>query len=288
MTAQKDKGFTLIEILTVLGVLIIITATAIPAFHSFYRGLDLTNITKELIQTLILAQNKTLASEGDSQWGLHFDTSSSIHQFTLFKGEDYATRDTFFDKIYELPKTVEIYEIDLEGENEVVFERVSGEASHIGTLNLRLIDNTSKTETICIARYIINFCGPIPVGGIITDCRHVHFELGWSIQDATALKFDFVDASQIETIDMADYFDSGKTKFDWKGEFIVEEVKQKYHVHTHFLDAFDTLLGIHRDGNNTEAVTIYIIDSGIDKEIVHYLSDGTGIVGPYGGTFEIQ
>ncbi len=284
----KNAGFTLIEILTIVGILTAITATAIPAFHSFYKALDLTNSTQELIQTLILAQNKTLASEGASQWGVHFDTSSGLHQFTLFKGADYATRDTFFDKIHKLPKTVEIYGIDLQGGNEVVFERVNGEASQIGNLGLRLINNPSKTETICIARYIINFCGPVPLGGIITDSRHVHFYLGWSIQNATTLKFDFVDAGQIETIDMAGYFKSGKTKFDWRGEFIVEGAKQEYRVHTHFLDAFDTLLCIHRNGNNTEAVTTYIVDAGIDKEIVHYRADGTGVVGPYGGTFEIQ
>lgn len=287
-TVQKNKGFTLLELLTVLGILIIITAAAIPAFNSFYRGLDLTNSTKELIQTLILAQNKTLTSEGDSQWGLYFNTSSSTHQFILFKGASYATRNTSFDNIHELPKTVEIYEIDLQGGSEVVFERISGETSHIGDLSLRLINNPSKTETVCMARYIINFCGPVPSGGIITNSRHVHFYLGWSIQNATTLKFDFVDADQIETIDMADYFESSKTKFDWKGEFIIEETKQKYRVHTHSLDAFDTILCIHLDKNNTEVVTVYIVDNEIDKEIIHYRADGTGIVGTYGGTFEIQ
>jgi len=287
-TAQKDKGFTLVEILTVIGILIIITATAIPIFHSFYMGLDLTNITKELTQTLILAQNKTLTSEGDGQWGIYFATSSSPHQFTLFKGANYAARDTSFDKTYKLPKTVEIYEINLEGGSEVVFERVSGETSNIGNLNLRLINDPNKTKTVCVARYIINFCGPVPLGGIITNSRHVHFYLGWSIQNAAALKFDFIEAGQIKTIDMADYFKSNKTKFDWEGEFIIEEIKQKYRVHTHFLDAFDTLLCIHLDKNNTEAVTVYIIDAEIDKEIVYYRADSTGIVGPYGGIFEIQ
>lgn len=282
-----NQGFTLIELLVIIGTMIILVTLAVPAFRAFQKESDLSNSAEQIINTLRLAQNKTLASEGASQWGVYFDTTTSPHQYVLFKGVDYAapTRDTNFDEIHKLPKSVEIYEIDLGGGNEVVFERVSGETAQTGNLNLRLINDPDKTRTICIARYIIGFCGSVPSGGLIADTRHVHFDLGWSIKDATTLKFNFVNAAQIETIDMADYFNS---KFDWKGKFIVEGVEQKYRVHTHFLDVFDTLLCIHRDGENTEAVTIYIVKAGIDKEIVHYRADGTGFVGADGGTFEIQ
>ena len=287
--SQKLKGFTFIELLVIVGILIVLTAIAFPTLRFFQKESDLNNAAEEIINNLRLAQNKTLASEKASQYGIYFDNLITPHQYTLFKGGDYASRNASFDEVHKLPKTVEIYEVNLAGGgSEVVFDRVSGKSSQTGNLSLRLIANPAKTKTVCIAKYIISFCGLVPPGGLITDTRHVHSDLGWSIQNATFLKFDFINAGQVETIDMADYFNADKTKFDWGGEFIVGGIKQKYRVHTHFLDAFNTLLCIHRDGKNTEAVTIYIVDAGIDKEIVHYRTDGTGFVGLYGGTFEIQ
>jgi len=284
----SENGFTIVELLVIIGTMVILIALAAPAFQIFQKESDLNNSAEEIINTLRLAQNKTLASEEASQWGVYFENTTPPYQYILFKGSSYALRDIFFDEIHKIPKDIEIYEINFGGGKEAVFKRVSGEAIQVGNLKIKLINNPAKTRMICIARYIIGFCEPAPTGGLITDTRHVHFDLGWSIQSATVLKFDFVNAGQIETVDMASYFNADKTKFDWKGEFMVRGVKQKYHIHTHFLDALNTLLCIHRDGENTEAVTIYIVDAGIDKDIVHYQADGRGILGSYGGTFEIQ
>ena len=74
----KHVGFTLIEITTVVGILLIITVTAIPAYRNFQKQSDLINTTEEIINTLRLAQGKTLASEQASQWGIHFLSSEYI------------------------------------------------------------------------------------------------------------------------------------------------------------------------------------------------------------------
>ena len=95
------------------------------------------------------------------------------------------------------------------------------------------------------------------------------------------MKFDFINSGQVEQISMIDYF--SLEDFDWEGEFLVNGVLQKFKIHTHQLDP-TTFLCIHRDrNNNTEEVYIYIIQSGIEKEIVHYDDDenATAIKGVY-------
>lgn len=151
---KTKKSFTLIELLVIVGILIVLTAIAVPTFRFFERESDLNNSAEEITNTLRSAQNKTLASEGASQWGVCFTTTTDPHQYTLFKGSDYNSRAISFDKIHKLPKSIEIYEIDLfGGGSEVVFERVTGITNQSGKVFLRLKANLSKTRTISIGRY---------------------------------------------------------------------------------------------------------------------------------------
>ena len=292
---KLNEGVTFIELLVIVGILVILTVISVPTLLFFQREADLNNSTEEIINTLRLAQNKTLASEGASQYGAYFDSTTSPHQYTLFKGTDFASRDSSSDEIHKLAKAVEFYEINLGEGNEVVFDRVTGETGQPGSVSLRLKTDLTKTKTIYIASsgQVGQASLSVPTNGRLEDSRHVHFDLGWSIQNSTNLKFYFPDIPKTETIDMASYFNSDKTEFDWEGTFSVGGVDQTFRVHTHSLGTFNTLLCIHRDrnnGKNNQEVIIYIIDGGIDKDIAHYLADAADTVekGFYVNTMERQ
>ncbi len=288
------RGFTLIEVLVVVAVLMIILALSVTAFYTLTRRTDLEATRDNIIATLNTARNKTLASESAAQYGVYFNNSSSPHKYVLFKGPSYILRDTSFDQIHNLPSTIEISNITLNNStNEVVFNRLEGDTSNYGIIVLRSL-STNETRDI----YIYSGGGistqPESVSGLgrIFDSRHVHFDLDWSITGATTLKFYFPNIPQTETVDMANYFISA-TEFDWEGTFSIGGVDQVFRIHTHSLDASNTLLCIHRDrneGKNTEEVYIYIIQNSIEKEIAHYLADvdDTVIEGLFGGTKEKQ
>ena len=278
------KSFTLIELLLVVGILIILIAIAVPNFRSFQKETVLNNSTEEIIATLRLAQSKTLASERASQWGVYFETVTQPHQHTLFKGENYAARDSSFDETHKLPSAVEIYGIDLNGGNEAVFNRVTGTVNPSGSLSLRLKSDLTKTKTIYIeetGRVSLTSPSISSDTARLKDSRHLHFDLGWSIRDAITLKFQFVgpEPDQIETVSMTNYFNADKTEFNWDNRndpFVVNGDNQIFQIHTHSLNSSNTLLCIHRDrtnGNNTEEVIIYIFDGVADRDIVHYLAD---------------
>jgi len=295
LKAQRSNGFTLTELLVVIGILIILTSLTVPVFRFFQKESDLNNSAEEIVNILRLAQSKTLASEGASQYGLYFDNTTSPHQYTIFKGNDYVFRDTSFDDIHKLPESVEIYEISLGGGSELFFNRITGNATPAGYLKIRLINDYSKTKNIYIeSSGLVSFLNTSsPVNGRVTDSRHVHFTLGWSIQNATNLKFNFPNIPQTEIVDMADYFNIGKTEFNWQRTFVVDGVDQEFRIHTHLLDVSQTLLCIHRDrndGKNNQEVIIYIVDGGVDKDIAHYLADVDDTVNVefFGGIMEIQ
>ena len=147
---RKDQGLTLIELLVVISILLIILGITIQSFRSFQGEEVLSDSTEKIINILRLGQSKTLASEGASQYGIYFNTATNPHQYTLFKGANYALRDVSSDEVHQIPKSVEIYEINLGGGQEVVFNRLTGESTNSGAVSLRLKGDNSKTRTVGI------------------------------------------------------------------------------------------------------------------------------------------
>jgi len=285
MERQNQKALTLIEVLVVILVITILIGLAFISYRFFERGTELEVTAQNILVTLKLAQTKTLASEGASQYGVHFENDKYI----LFKGDTYQ-EGAVENKIYQLPKRLEIYDIDLAGEgNDVIFQRISGHTQQNGTIRLRIISAPERTRTIIIQSYGLIELKTDPVGSPpdpITDSKHLHFDLGWSIQNSITLTLNFPDTPEVtEDINMTDYFNGDKTKFDWKDKIDVNGENQELHIHTHFLDAFNTILCIHRDRKKNNKPLQVFIDS---KDIISYDADGTAYIGVYGGTVEIQ
>jgi prepilin-type N-terminal cleavage/methylation domain-containing protein len=295
---RKNKtGFTLIELVIVISIIFIVSAISIVSFGLYEKKSAVENSLEEIIACLKSAQNKTLASEENSQWGVYFDPAQS--DYVLFKGSIYNP-EAVENEINEIPQRIEINEINLAGgENKIVFKRLTGETDQFGSISLRLKGNPAETKTIYIedsGQFFTSLPGTPNGESREKDSRHVHFNLDWSIRNATTLKFNFIDSGQIKTQDMAQFFNPEKTEFDWNNEtepFVIDSGNQIFKIHSHFLDGSNTILCIHRErgeNQNNQEVFIYIIDSGTDKEIAHYFADSEDSVakGSYVSSFEPQ
>lgn len=285
-TKMKRRGFTLVEILVIIAITVILIGLAIPSYRFFQKESDLTNNTEEIINTLRLAQNKTLASEGASQYGVYFDQTTSPNQYTLFKGADYALRDSSFDEIHNLPKSVEISEVNLNGGgSEIIFDRISGTTSQFGYLSIRLVDDPTKIRTI----YVVNsgkvdLTSPsIPSDTARNkDSRHVHFDYNQNTQTAVTLHLVFPDyPGDNYNISFQDYLNADKTEFSWEGIISVgpdgSKTEQRLKIHTHSLTFMATQFCIHRplslnQSYNDKAMNIYLDD----QELIRYAADTKG------------
>ncbi len=267
------KGFTIVELLAVIGILIILTSITIPAFHHFQRESNLQNSTEEIINTLRLAQNKTLASEGAAQYGLYFDNTSTPHQYILFKGVDFASRDDSFDKINKIPQDVEIYEINLAG-NETVFERITGNTLNSGNIKLRLRKNPTKMGTIYIepsGKVSTTSFSPL-TDSRIRDSRHVHIIYDRVIDTTTEKLTLTFNTSTTEEFAINNYLEGDQIY--WEKEINVGGEIQKIKIHTHRLNNPDTLFSVHRDRRyNTKSLKIEISGDG-SGTLIEYSADG--------------
>ncbi|MDO8600989.1 MAG: prepilin-type N-terminal cleavage/methylation domain-containing protein, partial [bacterium] len=137
------RGFTLIETLVAVGILALLAAIVITSLSSFQRSGELLRAADLIAGVLRDARGRTLASQNDSAYGVHFDAGSVV----LFEGTIYDSG-AVSNEVTLLPFRIIISEISLGGGDEVVFERLSGEANVTGTITLQIKQEPSKTKEV--------------------------------------------------------------------------------------------------------------------------------------------
>jgi prepilin-type N-terminal cleavage/methylation domain-containing protein len=137
---QLSRGFTLLEILLVVGIISIIAGFSMPVYQSFQVKNDLDIAAQTIATSFRRAQVLAEASDGDNTWGVEVISGS----ITVFQGVSYAARVAAFDEITSLPPT-----ITPTGLSEVVFDRLTGQALSTGTVTLTT--STGLVRTIALS-----------------------------------------------------------------------------------------------------------------------------------------
>lgn len=135
---NDQKGFTIFEILLVVGVIVILISFTLPLGLDFYKNQQLETQSQGIVQALRGAQLKAMAIELDSPFGVYLTNDNYI----LFKGPSYAERDSQYDEVFDLPEI-----INVSGLNEIVFSKFEGMPNTIGNIILNT-DNLEKKINI--------------------------------------------------------------------------------------------------------------------------------------------
>ena len=128
--SQKVKeGFTVVEIMLVLGLVAVLASVLTPITLNFYRSEQLDAHTGAVVQALRRAQIQSMNLEDDSSFGVRFD----FGEYVLFKGVSYLKREQDYDEIFKLPQG-----FSLDGLSEVVFSKIRGIPSDAGEIVLTI------------------------------------------------------------------------------------------------------------------------------------------------------
>jgi len=266
----NNRGFTLIEVLIAVSILTILTGLIAPGFSFFKKQSTLESATQEITQTLRLAQNRTLASEGDTNFGVYFEAN----KFVLFKGLVYSASATD-NEVHNIDSSLTISSINFGGAVAyVVFERLTGTTANYGSLVVRQASDTTQNKTIYVDQSGIISLAVNPASDTSRDkdSRHVDVLFSQSVKTATTLALVFPADSITENVTFQTYLNAGKTEFSWEGTVTVAGQEQKFMIHTHSLTDSAALFSIHRDLRyNTKAVNINLDD----QNLINYAADGT-------------
>ena len=142
---KTQNGFTLIELLISMAVLAVVVILLTSGFNSFRESAQLNEAHSAVLEILRDARSRTLASEKNTQYGVHFETNG----FILFSGNIYDSGSSS-NEIYNFPSLARISSINFGGSVDVIFARLTGSASVSGTITLESVSNLDKTKTITI------------------------------------------------------------------------------------------------------------------------------------------
>lgn len=283
MVHDTKQGFTLIETIVTIGIIVVIVTLTIVGYQTFQNRVDLETITLEMVSDVDRARARTLRSENNLHFGVHFASDS----YVIFTGDTYDAGNPD-NETHALPDHLEIYDISLSGGgSDVAFAGVTGAASASGSVSLRRISDPNETSTITLlpSGQVSLAAAVNPTDTRQSDTRHIHFDLGWSIQGASTLTLTFSASGHVENVDMAEFFNEDETDFEWEETVDVNGNSEPFHINTHSLTDTDTELSIHRDGRENDLAVTIAID---DNEVVSYAGSGDATVGDSGGTMEIQ
>lgn len=143
---KNKRGFTAIELLIGLAVVVVIFSIALGPLRSFRDSQILASGTENILSFLKEARSQTVFSKNSSQYGVHFESGRAV----LFKGIVFTEPNTN-NKEFLLHDGLMISGWSLNGGGaDIVFERLTGKTSQFGTVTISLKNNPSKVKIINI------------------------------------------------------------------------------------------------------------------------------------------
>ena len=123
------KGYTLIEVLVVIGLLLVITAVIMPLGVSILNRQDAKNSSENIKSLIFYYQQRAYSGDGDSDYIVKFNSSN----VQFYKGSDTSTG--VLDQTITLKSGVYIPSTNLTGgTNEILFTKNNLLPSSSGTI----------------------------------------------------------------------------------------------------------------------------------------------------------
>lgn len=131
---KKRNGFTLIELLIIIGIIIVLSIIVLPTYGSFQVSSQLNENSSQIIQTLRIAREKSIAGLNDQQHGVKFQAN----EYILYQGTSYSLRDADYDRKIVFNDVLNIF-LNLNGTGEmddINFSMGLGMPDKTGVINL--------------------------------------------------------------------------------------------------------------------------------------------------------
>lgn len=131
---KHQKGFTTLEILLVVSLLIMVGSATVTIYVTTKRKTDLNVIQNMTAHYIRRSHSFAKSGKNDSSWGINISPDG----ITLFKGEDYNSRDQNFDEFYKYP-----VKVTNSGISNITFSKITGTPSQSGTITIKDRTNDS-------------------------------------------------------------------------------------------------------------------------------------------------
>ncbi len=115
---MTKKGFTMIELMLIVGILVIIFSMGAPITFEFYQNYQLQSEENKFISFLETARNASMTNLNQLPHGVYRDDDNYI----IFEGNSFAARNQIQDQNFPRAKTISV-----SGPSEIIFDSLSGQ-----------------------------------------------------------------------------------------------------------------------------------------------------------------
>lgn len=145
------KGFTLVEILVVIGIFGVLLTTSLYFFGKWDKKEALEKDVASLTALIRNASRLSADSKDASVFGIHLESGKAV----LFEGSSYVPGGSN-EKSQELSNRVYISSYSLNGGGQdIIFARLSGATSNYGTVTLSLKDGSASTTVTVLKTGVV-------------------------------------------------------------------------------------------------------------------------------------
>ena len=132
------RGFTILEVIIVLAVIMVVSLVTAPLGLQFYNGQTIVGIQGQIGDTLTRARSQSVVQKGDDQYGICLNTNGIYTQtFVLYKGAAGAacsSHNTSYDESYQVLGNTIIYLPA--SSTEISFAKHTGKPTATGTVSI--------------------------------------------------------------------------------------------------------------------------------------------------------
>ncbi len=139
-------GFTIVELLMGMVILVLVSGIVWVSFRGYNRRQVLEGAAQTVVAMLNDARARTVNGRGAEQHGVHIEDTSVV----LFVGASYSPSSATNETVLLDTQTI-VADISLSGGgSEVIFEKLTGETAHNGTLTIELVSDPTQQRTVTI------------------------------------------------------------------------------------------------------------------------------------------
>jgi len=137
---MKKTGFTLIELVIVVVILLIIAGVSVPLYFKFQEFSERESVKGEALQAIREIQTQAALGIDNQNRGIYF----SGHNYTTYAGTAYGSKVVGSDQTYSLSNIV-----SASSNTDINFLKIAGTPTLATSLTLRN-DRSAETATITI------------------------------------------------------------------------------------------------------------------------------------------